>query len=154
MAARGEERFTDGLVAAAFSVMLQRQVITEQEYEERRHEPEFSKVEELKYEDLSEAVYASATSSVGDVLRESGEKINIYLSNFSGRKICLEVGKDSYVEVLRPLCMEKLGICLPDGDNMVLIYGGTYLRNGHRLSEYNVSLTLSRFHCSHACVKH
>ena len=145
MAARGEERFTDGLVAAAFSVMLQRPVITEQEYEERRHEPEFSKVEELKYEDLSEAVYASATTSYGDV-RESGEKIHIHLSFITGRRTCLEVGKDSYVEVLRALCAEKLHMCMADSDNIRFIYGGRSLENGHRLSEYQVSLTLPRFH--------
>ena len=145
MAARGEERFTDGLVAAAFSVMLQRPVITEQEYEERRHEPEFSKVEELKYEDLSEAVYASATTSYGDV-RESGEKIHIYLSFLTGREICLEVGKDSYVEVLRALCAEKLDMCMADSDYIWLIYRGRSLENGRRLSEYQVSLTLPRFH--------
>ena len=57
------------LVAAAFSAMLQRPVVTQQEYEKRRHEPEFSTVEELNYERLSETVY---TPAAGSSYREIG----------------------------------------------------------------------------------
>ena len=97
----------EGLVAAAFSAILQRPVITQQEYEERRHEPEFSTVEELTYERMSETVFTSAAGSFGDILGGSGEKINVRLTSLAGKVCVLNVGKDSYVEELQGLFEER-----------------------------------------------
>ena len=75
MAARKEERTNEGLVAAAFSAMLQRPVITQQEYEERRHEPEFSTVEELTYERMSETVSRQQLAPLVTFLAKVGRKL-------------------------------------------------------------------------------
>eukprot|EP00731_Ephydatia_muelleri_P020018 Em0012g843a len=117
--------------------MLKRPVITEQEYEKRRHEPEFSKVEELNYEQLSQTVYASATGSFGDIFGSSGEKINIRLVSLMGKVTYLNVGKDSYVEELQALLHEEEHISGLRG-HYVFIYGGRLIEKGHRLSEYQV----------------
>ena len=64
----------EGLVAAAFSAILQRPVVTQQEYENRRHELELVKVEEMNDERLSETVYTSAAGSFGDVFGGVGRR--------------------------------------------------------------------------------
>ncbi|KAL5489378.1 hypothetical protein EMCRGX_G018467 [Ephydatia muelleri] len=146
MAAWEEERSNEELVAAAFSAMLNRRVITEQEYKKRRHEPEFSKVEELNYDLLSQTVYASATGSFGDIFGSSGEKINIRLVSLMGKVTYLNVGKDSYVEELQALLHEEEHISGLRG-HYVFIYGGRLIEKGHRLSEYQYSLVSIQYGC-------
>ena len=130
----------EGLVAAAFSAMLQRPVITQQEYKKRGHEPEFAKVEELNYEYLLETVFTSAAGSFGDVFGESGNKITIRLTSLTGKVCVLNVGEDSYVEELQALYEEKEN--LSGCGRLAFVYNGKQIQEGYKLSEYKVSLFL------------
>ena len=137
MAARREQS-NEGLVAAGFSAMLQRPVITQQEYEKRRHEPEFAKVEELNYERLSETVYTPAAGSFGDILSENGVMINVRLTSLTGKVCVLNVREDSYVEELQALFEEKENLSGCHG-RLAFVYKDREIQEGHRLSEYQVS---------------
>ena len=137
MAARREQS-NEGLVAAGFSAMLQRPVITQQEYEKRRHEPEFAKVEELNYERLSETVYTPAAGSFGDIFSENGVMINIRLTSLTGKVCVLNVREDSYVEELQVLFEEKENLSGYHG-RLAFVYKDREIQEGHKLSEYQVS---------------
>ena len=125
------------LAAAALSALLQRPVITQQEYEERRHEPEYATVEVLDYERLAETVYTTAMGPVGDILGESGKKINLTLTSITGKSYVLNVGEDSYTEELKGL-LEKCENFPVRHDRLVFVYKGRMLEERHRLSEYKV----------------
>lgn len=99
----GDGFTTDDLTAAAFSAALERPVVTQGEYERRKHEPQFSQVETLDVKKIAELSFEPATGKFGDVYGESGDKITVWLTTLTGRMIDLKVGSDSYVEELKYL---------------------------------------------------
>ena len=125
------------LIASALSAAFMRTVVTEEEYERRRLEPQFASVETLDLQKMADLIYEPATGKFGDVFGESGSKITVCLKSLSGKKIELEVGKDSYVEELKCLLEKKVEVPI-DNDRLVLLYGGKAMHDGCRISEYGV----------------
>ena len=125
------------LIASALSAALMRTVVTEEEYERRRHEPQFARVETLDLQKIADLSYEPATGKFGDVFGESGSKITVCLKSLSGKKIELEVGKDSYVEELKCLLEKKVEVPI-DNDRLVLLYDGKTMQDGCRISKYGV----------------
>ena len=125
------------LIATALSAAYKRTVVTEEEYERRKHEPLFAKVEKLDVQKMADLTYEPATGKFGDVFGESGGKITVCLKSLSGKKIELEVGEDSYVEEIKYLLEEKVEVPI-DNDRLVLLYGGKQMKEGCRISDYRV----------------
>ena len=126
------------LVAAALSAALERSIVTREEYEERKHEPQFAYVDTLDLAKFSELSYAPAFGKFGDVYGESGRKITVYVQTITGRTFELEIGCDSYVEEVKYI-LEESKDALVDSDRFILLFKGTKLENGRRISEYGVS---------------
>ena len=125
------------LIAAAFSAAFDRPVVTEAEYKRRKHEPLFAQAETLDLDKVADLSYEPAAGIFGDVYGESGVKIDICLKTLSGRRIPLNVGKDSHVEELKYLLEESEGIPV-DHDRVVLLFDGKHMQDGKRISYYGV----------------
>ena len=125
------------LIAAAFSAAFDRPVVTEAEYKRRKHEPLFAQAETLDLDKVADLSYEPAAGIFGDVYGESGVKIDICLKTLSGRRIPLNVGKDSLVEELKYLLEENEGIPV-DHDRIVLLFDGKHMQDGKRISYYGV----------------
>ena len=132
-----EEHPDIDLIAAAFSAAFDRPVVTEAEYKRRKHEPLFAQAETLDLDKVADLSYEPAAGIFGDVYGESGVKIDICLKTLSGRRIPLNVGKDSLVEELKYLLEENEGIPV-DHDRIVLLFDGKHMQDGKRISYYGV----------------
>ena len=139
-----EEHPDIDLIAAAFSAAFDRPVVTEAEYKRRKHEPLFAQAETLDLDKVADLSYEPAAGSFGDVYGERGDKIDIILKTLSGRRIPLNVGKDSLVEELKYLLEESEGIPVDHG-RLVLLFGGKHImQDGKRISYYGVRHTCMR----------
>ena len=125
------------LIAAAFSAAFDRPVVTEAEYKRRKKEPLFAQAETLDLDKITDLSYEPATGIFGDVYGESGVKIDICLKTLNGRRIPLNVGKDSLVEELKYLLEESEGIPV-DHNRLALLFDGQNMQEGKRISYYGV----------------
>ncbi len=128
---------SDELVAAALSAAYERRVVTREEYERHKYEPQFAFAETLDSAKLAELNFAPAFGRFGDVYGESGTKITVYLRTITGRTFELEIGRDSYVEEVKHVLEESQNIRV-DPDRFILLFNGTKLDEGRRISEYGV----------------
>lgn len=128
------------ILAAGLSTALDCKIITESEYERRRHEANFNtqSVENLEMTVFEKLCFEPAKGQFGDVFGESGNKITVHLKSLSGRNFELSVGEEAYVEELKFLFEEQQGIPV-DHKRLIFTFKGKILEDGFRLSDYKVN---------------
>ena len=150
------------LIAAALSASFKRTVVTEEEYERRKHEPLFARAEKLDLQKMADLSFEPATGKFEDAVckicgrRDCGarvmdtyDKITVRLKSLSGKTIELEVGKDSYVEEVKYLLKKKVTVHTPiHNDRLVLPYRGKQMQEGRRISYYGVRKAMKRYKSS------
>lgn len=128
----------EDLIAAGLSAALDCKVVTKEEYERRKDEPEFQNVvEDLDLNTLGDVCYEPAKGQFGDVFGNNGKSITLSLRSLSGRKFDLTVGEESYVEELKFVFEEQQGLPF-DHKRLIFMFKGKELKHGFRLSDYKV----------------
>ena len=127
------------VIAAALSAAFGEKIVTKQEYDRRKDEPEFGNVESLDLGCYEKMCYAPVKGQYGDVFGENGSLITVILKSLSGQSFKLSVGDTSYVEELRFLIEKQHGIPV-DHSRLILTFNRKQLEDGCRLSDYGVRL--------------
>lgn len=127
------------LIAAALSAAFDEKVVTKQEYERRKNEPGFGNAESLDLRFYEKICYEPVKGQYGDVFGENGNPITVILKSLSGQSFTLSAGDKSYVEELKFLFEEQVGIPL-DHSRLIFTFKGKQLEDGFRVSDYGVSL--------------
>ena len=127
------------VIAAALSAAFDEKVVTKQEYDRRKDEPEFANAESLDFRFYEKMCYEPVKGQYGNVFGENGNPITVILKSLSGQSFTLSVGDKSYVEELKFLFEEQQGIPM-DHSRLIFTFQGKQLQDGFRVSDYGVRL--------------
>ena len=125
------------LLAAALSAAFDEKVVTKEEYDRRKDEPEFGTVESLDIRFFEKLCYEPVKGQYGDVFGENGKPITVILKTLTGQSFKLSVGDKSYVEELKFLFEEQQRIPV-DHSRLFFTFKGKALQDGFRISDYEV----------------
>ena len=133
----GRQTEKNELLAAALSAAFDEKVVTKEEYDCKKDEPEFSNVESLNLRLFEKLCYEPVKGQFGDVFGKNGKPITVILKTLSGQSFKLSVGDESYVEELKFLFEEQQKIPV-DHCRLFFTFKGKKLQDGFRISDYEV----------------
>ena len=125
------------LLAAALSAAFDEKVVTKEEYDRKKDEPEFNNAESLDLRFFEKLCFEPVKGQFGDVFGENGKPITVILKTLSGQSFKLSVGDESYTDELKFLFEEQQGIPV-DHSRLIFTFRGKKLEDGFRISDYEV----------------
>ena len=125
------------VIAAALSAAFGEKVVTMQEYERRKDDPEFSNAESLDFKAYEKMCYEPVKGQYGNVFGKSGNEITVIIKSLTERSFKLTIGDKSYVEELKFLFEEQHGIPV-DHSCLIFVFKGKQLKDGCRVCDYGV----------------
>ena len=136
----------ENIIAAALSAAFGEKVVTKQEYDRRKNEPEFGNAETLDLRRYEKMCYEPVQLEYGDEFGKDGDPLTVTITvknNFPEQlSYKLSVGDKSYVKELKFLFEEKLGIPV-DHSRLIFTFKevafqgeGKELEDESRVSDY------------------